>query len=110
MEIINKSYPEYGYNVEYRLIKDLLRSEKNKPGLDIEWTVRNEDGDYLMNGLFKSNDYYRSTFNLPVSNMEENIYEILFYLYFENIKLECIALVEDEDTKGWEKGDEDYNE
>lgn len=103
MEIINKKYPEFGYSVEYRLIKDLMRSENNKPGVDIEWTVRNEDGDYLMNGLFKSNDYYRSTFNLPVSNMEENVYESLFYLYFENIKLECISLVEDKDVEDIEE-------
>lgn len=99
MEVISKKYPEFGYSVEYRITEDLLRSEKGQPGKDIDWLAVDEDGNYLMSGKFKSNDYYRSTFNLPISNMEENTYENLFYLYFENIKLECIRLVEDENVE-----------
>lgn len=98
METISKKYPEFGYLVEYRITEDLLRSENNKPGIDIEWVVRNDEGDYLMSGVFKSNNFYKSSFNLPISNMDENIYESLFYLYFEEIKLECIRLVEDVDV------------
>lgn len=77
-------YPEFSYKVWYR----------SKDSEIIEWSVSDESDDLLMEGVFKSNDYYRSTFNIIPSKLEENTYESLFYLYFENIKLKCIDIVE----------------
>lgn len=107
METIKKHYPEFGYSVEYKFKEDFSRAEKGKPGMDIDWLVLDDDGNYIMSGVFKSHDYYRSNFNLPIANMEENVYESLFYLYFEEIKLECIRLVEDIDSNETEV-DMDY--
>lgn len=90
MEVINKQYPEFGYNVRYNL---------NSTDKIIDWEVATEDGDILMTGRFTAKDFFMSKFTLVPSNVEENVYENLFYLYFENIKLECIELVEDKDVE-----------
>lgn len=84
MELINKDYPEFGYTVRYQVDGD-----------KVTWSVFPQGTETsLMMGEFDSKDFYRSTFSMYNSNMEENTYESLFYLYFENIKLECIKLVE----------------
>jgi hypothetical protein len=88
MAKIIKVYPEFNnYSVEYSVEDD-----------QIDWVVTSADGDYLMHGVFKSKDFYKSVFDLPISGMAENMYEELFYLYFENIKLACINIVEDKDA------------
>lgn len=97
MARVIKEYPEFGYSVEYKMSDDLSGSKNGSPLKEIDWIVRSSDGEYLMSGKFKSDNYYRSTFDLPISNMEENMYENLFYLYFENIKLDCISMVEEGD-------------
>ena len=85
MSDIIKAYSEFGYTVRYTPDEDTVT---------IDWEVSNADGDVLMTGSFDSNEYYKSTFTIIPSNVDENTYETLFYLYFENIKLECIAMVE----------------
>lgn len=80
-----KMYPEFGLSVKYTPDEDMVY---------IDWVVLDADGDILMTGRFDSKDYYKSTFTVVPSNIEENIYENLFYLYFENIKLTCIDFVE----------------
>lgn len=85
-----KAYEEFGYKVEYTISEDTT---------EVGWVIRDTNDDLLMHGLFKSKDYYRSSFNVIPADLAENVYESLFYLYFENIKLECIALVEDEDVE-----------
>jgi hypothetical protein len=92
-DIIMKD-PEFGYTIRYTPSEGF-----------IDWEVSNEDGDVLMIGKFDSKDYYKSVFTLVPSNVEENIYENLFYLYFENIKLKCIDMVEGDESIG----DEDYD-
>jgi len=89
MSNINKidttiDYPEFGYKVKYY----------SEDSLVVDWTVMDENDDLLMTGVFDSKDYYKSVFNIVVSKLEENVYENLFYLYFENIKLKCIDIVE----------------
>lgn len=86
MEVINKNYSEFGFSVRYTILEDKK----------IDWEVTNEDGDLLMTGKFDSKDFFKSKFTIVPSNIEENTYESLFYLYFENIKLACIDIVEDE--------------
>lgn len=86
---ITKEYPEFGFKVWYNGINDT----------DIEWEVHDMDDNMLMTGVFYSKDFFQSTFNIIPARLKENIYESLFYLYFENIKLECITLVEDEDVE-----------
>jgi hypothetical protein len=90
-DIIMKD-PEFGYTVRYALSED-----------SIDWEVSNEDGDVLMIGKFDSKDFYRSTFTLVPSNVEENVYENLFYLYFENVKLKCIEMIEDKNIEDIEE-------
>lgn len=89
MEIINKEYPEFGFNVRYEIL----------PDGKIDWEITNEGDEVVMMGKFSSKDFFQSTFTLLHNNVEENMYESLFYLYFENIKLECISLVEDKDVE-----------
>jgi len=96
MEVINTNYPEFGYAVRYTLNEGI-----------IDWEVTNEDGDVLMTGKFSSKDSYQSKFTIIPSNIEENVYESLFYLYFENIKLACIELVEDKNVEDIEELDEE---
>lgn len=84
--------PEYGYTIRYD------QEEGN-----INWEVSNPDGDLLMVGKFSSKDFYQSKFTLVPSNVEENVYENLFYLYFENIKLACIEMVEDKNIEDIEE-------
>jgi len=103
MEKISKKYPEFGYTVEYGILSDFSKSKKNIPGKIIEWTVLDDNGEYIMKGVFTAEDFFQSKFTLVPSNVEENVYENLFYLYFENIKLECIALVEEIDYEGEDK-------
>jgi hypothetical protein len=100
MEKIVKTYPEFNnHTVLYQLKDEMSVAEDGKPGKEIDWVVTNEDGDYLMHGVFKSADFFRSVFDLPISGMQENMYEELFYLYFEVIKLECINIVEEKDAE-----------
>lgn len=96
MEIINKEYPEFGYNVRYAL----------EDGV-IDWEVSSADGELLMTGKFTAKDFFQSKFTLVPSNIDENTYESLFYLYFENIKLACIDLVEDEQVEDIEEINEE---
>ena len=89
-EII-KMYPEFGLTVKYIPDDEVI---------SIDWVVSDADGELLMSGRFDSTDFYKSTFTIYPSNLEENIYENLFYLYFENIKLACIEMVEFKDEEG----------
>jgi hypothetical protein len=101
MENVVKQYPEFGYTVEYQI-----------DGKTINWTVKDEGDETIMVGVFKSDEFYRSTFTIPSSNITENMYENLFYLYFENIKLVCIEVVEEDDNGmgwGWNDDKEENN-
>jgi hypothetical protein len=89
MGVITKVYPESGYTVKYELDSSTQA---------IGWVVSNDDGDVLMIGNFNGKDFYQSKFTLVPSNVDENVYETLFYLYFENIKVECIEMIEGEDV------------
>lgn len=86
---ITLQYPEFGYKVHYTA-EDLSK---------IDWVVYDEDDNIAITGSFYSADFYKSTFNVVQSNIPENKYENLFYLYFENIKLKCIDFVEYEDAE-----------
>lgn len=77
-------YPEFNFKVWYF----------SEDSIDVEWRVWDMDENLLMTGNFYSKDFYRSRFTIVPSNIEENVYENLFYLYFENIKLKCIDIVE----------------
>lgn len=95
MENIKKYYPEFDFTVTYNV---------NNEDKEISWEViQSHEGDLLMTGKFISKDFYRSKFNLIPSNIEENMYESLFYLYFENIKVECIELIEDKNIEDIEE-------
>ena len=94
MDKFTKEYPEFGYKVEYEI--------RREAGM-ISWSVEDPNGDKLMDGMFKSENHYQSNFTIFPSYIEENIYENLFYLYFENIKLTCIELMEDENVEDIEE-------
>jgi hypothetical protein len=98
MENVVKQYPEFGFTVTYMPSSDFKI---------IDWEIRDESDELLMTGKFHSDNFYRSTFTLIPSNIEENVYENLFYTYFENIKLECIEFVEE--GNGSSIFDEDEN-
>lgn len=70
----------------------------------INFEVENRDEEILMVGKFLTDNYYRAVFQVYVTNIEENLYENMFYLYFENIKVKCIEIVENREE--WEA----YNE
>jgi hypothetical protein len=80
---ITEFNPEFGYHVHYF-------TEDSKT---IDWEVLEGD-EVLMKGVFKSDDFYRSEFNIIPNKLEENVFETLFYVYFEYIKLKCIDIVE----------------
>lgn len=88
-------YPEFGYKVTYH----------TDDSETIEWEVRDTEDRGLMLGSFYSDNYYRSTFNM-ISDVTENTYESLFYLYFENIKPKCIDIVEFKDINNTEIDEE----
>jgi len=91
---IVKQYPEFlnGCSVRY-LIADKI----------VDWEVLTSDEEVIMIGKFSSKDFFSSKFTLIPSNIDENTYESLFYLYFEVIKLTCIDLVEDADVEDIEE-------
>jgi hypothetical protein len=84
--------PEYGYTIKYN------QGEEN-----IDWEVSNPDGDLLMVGKCSKEEYHQSKFTLIPSNVEENVLENLFYLYFENIKLTCIEMFDDKNIEDIEE-------
>jgi hypothetical protein len=60
----------------------------------IDFEISDADENILMSGKFLTDNYYRSIFQVYASNIEENLYENLFYCYFEYVKLKCIEIYE----------------